>query len=262
MIGRAGAAIAVLAGVFASSGGVSAATCEQWKVPARFDIRQGVSGTISFEMKQDGARLWGRAGYATSKKSVVGNINQASLYGDQFTARVLWTYSGVNAIGVYQGKVWSSGQIQGITYDEFNPKSRDSWTSLSPMRCETGTTEPNMDRPGGDYRSFELPVDSPDFCRRTCLSEAQCKAYSYVKPGLQGPKARCWLKASIPNYQPSDCCVSGIVRGSVSIMPVGAPPPPPTVPSAPTSSPSPPPPIKPAKPIDTIIRRSAPLVVK
>lgn len=70
------------------------------------------------------------------------------------------------------------------------------------------------DRPGGDYRNF--PIDRADarICRDTCAAEARCKAWTYVNPGVQGSKARCWLKASVPPARRADCCISGVMSGS------------------------------------------------
>jgi hypothetical protein len=42
------------------------------------------------------------------------------------------------------------------------------------------------------------------------MDDAQCRAYTYVKPGFQSSKARCWLKKGIPQAKPNNCCVSGI----------------------------------------------------
>ena len=68
----------------------------------------------------------------------------------------------------------------------------------------------NVDRPGSDYRSFDLPSPSPEMCQSTCMNEPQCVAFTYVNPGVQGPNARCWLKNVVPQPVPQACCVSGI----------------------------------------------------
>ncbi len=70
--------------------------------------------------------------------------------------------------------------------------------------------EINIDRPGNDYRNFDLSTASHESCRVACIGDMKCKAYTYVKPGVQGPKARCYLKDSIPATRVSDCCVSGV----------------------------------------------------
>jgi PAN domain len=72
------------------------------------------------------------------------------------------------------------------------------------------TTELDVDRPGGDLNSIELQQADPALCRKACEAEAQCKAYTFVKPGVQGETARCWLKASMPPAVPNHCCVSGV----------------------------------------------------
>lgn len=74
--------------------------------------------------------------------------------------------------------------------------------------------EPGIDRAGGDYRSFDIGNadlrDTPELvCRDACRKESQCRAWTYVKIGVQGPKARCWLKTSVPAPRLSNCCISG-----------------------------------------------------
>jgi hypothetical protein len=70
--------------------------------------------------------------------------------------------------------------------------------------------EPSTDRPGADYRTFELREPRPEACRDACWSEAQCRAFTYVRPGAQGPHARCDLKNAVPPARPADCCLSGV----------------------------------------------------
>lgn len=70
--------------------------------------------------------------------------------------------------------------------------------------------EVDVERPGSDYRSFDLATPRPEACRDTCLIEPQCVAFTYVNPGAQGPTARCWLKSAAPPATPNPCCVSGV----------------------------------------------------
>jgi hypothetical protein len=72
--------------------------------------------------------------------------------------------------------------------------------------------EQNTDRPGQNYRNFDLDTPDPTQCRNACLEEGGCKAWTYVKPGTQGPKARCWLKTGVPAATTNSCCVSGVKR--------------------------------------------------
>ena len=88
--------------------------------------------------------------------------------------------------------------------------------SLVPMMGVTSAQAPMLsmerktDRPGLDYRSFDLSEARPELCGAACADDPNCKAYTYVNPGVQGQKARCHLKSGIPNSTPSQCCVSGI----------------------------------------------------
>jgi len=42
-----------------------------------------------------------------------------------------------------------------------------------------------------------------------CLREGQqVSGLNLLQPGAQGPKARCWLKASVPPPHPNTCCIS------------------------------------------------------
>jgi hypothetical protein len=72
------------------------------------------------------------------------------------------------------------------------------------------TLEPNTNRPGLDFRDFDLIQEVPELCRDACAADGMCVAYTYVKGGVQGPKARCWLKSVAPAPVPHDCCVSGV----------------------------------------------------
>jgi hypothetical protein len=77
----------------------------------------------------------------------------------------------------------------------------------------SGTTEFAIDRPGGDYRNFEISSDpSAATCKSACDAEGRCRAWTYVRPGYTGMAARCLLKDRIlpPHRRP--CCISGVVR--------------------------------------------------
>lgn len=85
------------------------------------------------------------------------------------------------------------------------------------------TLEYDTDRPGMDYKNFDLPSSDPNLCVNACAGDPQCKAFTYVKPGIQGPNARCWLKNSVPASRQSPCCISGIKKadaGTPAIAPV------------------------------------------
>jgi hypothetical protein len=70
--------------------------------------------------------------------------------------------------------------------------------------------ESGIDRPGSDYKNFDIAQADPNLCLASCSGEGQCKAWTYVNPGVQGPQARCWLKTSIPSPTANGCCDSGV----------------------------------------------------
>ena len=74
------------------------------------------------------------------------------------------------------------------------------------------TFEPDANRAGGDFTSFEVIGDRMEMCRDVCAAEMSCVAYTYVRPGIQGPRSRCWLKSAIPDATLDGCCISGIKR--------------------------------------------------
>lgn len=72
------------------------------------------------------------------------------------------------------------------------------------------STQPGVDRAGRDYRSVWLESAAPGLCEALCLKDPRCKAYTYVKPGVQGPQARCYLKDAVPSPSRNSCCLSGV----------------------------------------------------
>jgi hypothetical protein len=90
------------------------------------------------------------------------------------------------------------------------PPPPSAWQGAPPPYGGSGGFEPGTDRAGGDYRSFDLPAPQPELCRDACWHEVQCRAFTYVNPGVQGNAARCWLKSVVPTTQPNGCCVSGV----------------------------------------------------
>jgi PAN domain len=106
-----------------------------------------------------------------------------------------------------------------MTVDPSRPAVEAVISSAESARAGKGglpTLEPDTNRPGQDYKSFELTDANPELCQKACADDPRCKAFTYVKPGGQGPRAMCWLKSSIPAASKSDCCVSGAKRATPS----------------------------------------------
>jgi hypothetical protein len=72
------------------------------------------------------------------------------------------------------------------------------------------TIETAIDRPGGDYHSFDVGNASVEACRTACAKDSRCRAYTFVRPGVQGKLARCWLKDSVSKARKGACCDSGV----------------------------------------------------
>lgn len=82
--------------------------------------------------------------------------------------------------------------------------------SLVTFSSTAWSREYNTDRPGSDFHSFNLHSADPGLCESACNGDSRCRAWTYVRPGVQGHTARCWLKHAVPAARPSDCCVSGV----------------------------------------------------
>lgn len=70
-----------------------------------------------------------------------------------------------------------------------------------------------IDLPGADYKSFFIPLGQeqlPFVCRKACLDDPKCNAWTYVEPGKQGTRAVCWLKTFGPATSNQDSVISGL----------------------------------------------------
>jgi len=81
-------------------------------------------------------------------------------------------------------------------------------TSISPALAQE--LEEDTDRPGMDYAIVELDSPDPTVCARLCAGDARCQAFTYVRPGIQGDRAVCYLKSGAPAPVSDDCCISGL----------------------------------------------------
>jgi len=91
--------------------------------------------------------------------------------------------------------------------------------SVPPLPALTPRPAPMLDGinlRGADYTSFSIEATAPSLCQQACRADAKCAAWTYVQAGLQGERARCWLKNRVPPQLQSSCCISGIERGEES----------------------------------------------
>ena len=76
--------------------------------------------------------------------------------------------------------------------------------------------EAGIDIPGGDYQNFPIDGNVPSACQGMCAKDAMCKAWTWVDPGVQNPKAMCWLKSSVPAPVANLHATSGIKTTAAS----------------------------------------------
>ncbi len=87
-----------------------------------------------------------------------------------------------------------------------------AWTGVLVAQPFPPRLERGVDRPGGDFRDFDLQKSDPKLCRSACINDKRCRAWTYVKPGHQGLKARCWLKTVASRPRSGSCCTSGFIN--------------------------------------------------
>ena len=73
--------------------------------------------------------------------------------------------------------------------------------------------ETSIDRPGGDYRSFDVKSgEGDDNCKAACTADNKCRAWTYVRAGYLGKEARCLLKKEVKPPRRRAGFISGVVR--------------------------------------------------
>ena len=90
------------------------------------------------------------------------------------------------------------------------PLTGGSLKALSSGKSAAEILETNINRPGSDFRNFNLSDANPGLCQQACMEDERCVAFTYVKPNVQSASARCWLKDKIPDPVPDNCCISGL----------------------------------------------------
>ncbi len=76
------------------------------------------------------------------------------------------------------------------------------------------TMEFGADRPGSDYKNFEMNTNDPLWCQVSCAQDDKCKAYTFVPAGIltfesRGPVGRCYLKSKVPKQTQYKGLISG-----------------------------------------------------
>ena len=79
-----------------------------------------------------------------------------------------------------------------------------------------------VDIPGGDFHRFALNIPDPGLCRQECHRYNQCVAWSFIKPGVQGSQAMCWLKSQAGQRRADGNAISGIKQSGWTPAPGSA----------------------------------------
>jgi len=104
----------------------------------------------------------------------------------------------VNALGLVCGQV---------------PVAKAKAAPAPVERVDAGM-ENDTDRPGSDYDKFHIDDQRPDRRQSECVRQNdRCKAWTYVRAGIQHKYAVCYLKSEVPAAKPDKCCVSGVLPG-------------------------------------------------
>lgn len=148
-----------------------------------------------------GGRL-SHQGYACrDDEAVIGIIGRSGAY--------------VDALGMICGpRPVATGPVVSQPPPGPGPKP-DATLNQRDQRAST-SVETGVDRPGQDYKNFDLGASIAGFdpCKSACESDANCKAWTFVKSGVQSSQTRCWLKSGVPPPRPNGCCVSGVKAGN------------------------------------------------
>ena len=90
------------------------------------------------------------------------------------------------------------------------PTSPPSLTHQDQAPPGGASMEYDTDRPGGDLGPPTAVKADPQNCSILCQADERCVAWTYVRPGVQGSDAMCWLKNQLTPPTKNSCCVSAI----------------------------------------------------
>jgi acyl-CoA thioesterase-1 len=90
-------------------------------------------------------------------------------------------------------------------------------TIAKPSYSMSGSTgEFGTDRPGNDYRIFNVPPENFSACLAACQADAHCQAWSYESSNAQRPNGVCWLKNAAPAAVAKQITTSGVMSARLA----------------------------------------------
>jgi hypothetical protein len=73
-----------------------------------------------------------------------------------------------------------------------------------------------------DFECRQVTTDpGPTYCMQECFADLNCKAFTYVKPGIHAPEGVCYLKNGFAPASPNTCCVSGVHGRPITMLSFG-----------------------------------------
>ncbi len=154
---------------------------------------------------------------ATTMFQELGSLHKIAFVGNQ-SSNDIYKVTFQNGTTIWAIRMSEGGKIAGLSFQPATPAMVEipsSTKSLSAPAREHDRQhgmELETDRPGSDYRTINLPIALAKLCQDACFADGQCRAWTYVRPGVQTSGARCWLKFRVPEARRDSCCVAGVAR--------------------------------------------------
>jgi len=105
---------------------------------------------------------------------------------------------------------WLKGSVPGRVQDNCCVSGVRGAGVVEPRN---GAVETSIDRPGGDYKSFEIKSGEGDEpCKAACTGDNKCRAWTYARAGYVGREAHCFLKKRNQAPRRKAGFMSGVVR--------------------------------------------------
>ena len=106
----------------------------------------------------------------------------------------------------------SDGSSELTKEHRVEPEALGRYALLQCVGATDAIRSTDFDRSGSDFRNFEVTDNDPTPCQNACLGDARCRAWTFVKPGVQGAAGRCWLKSAVAVSAARPWRVSGVIR--------------------------------------------------
>jgi len=125
----------------------SQAACSEWNVGGKWTLVQGNGYYVFADLTQRNGVLTGKAAYNRNKNAfnhdgaATGRVD-GTISGDRVQMRIYWITGNATDrnIGVYEGRISGTGQIEGSTYSQQQKSDRTTWFSDVSVPCAAAST--------------------------------------------------------------------------------------------------------------------------